>query len=296
MVDHFGILAVAAAGAPPEPNLFYIWSVSTMETKIVMGILFVMSMWAWTVMGMKMVQLRRAFRLNGLFMNLYAEKPGVLDIYHGNYNTEDCASPFFNIYHGTCQLVEDSLHSVKEATPVTAPAETAPEFPNPAFVQSFSAVSGNAMGGMAGNMIAPVSNTAPVPVAASETKCLSVRDLDNIRDHADQLIAKEMDSLEENVFWLAIATNGSPFIGLFGTVWGVMVAFAYVGAAGNADLTTMAPGVAGALIATVGGLFVAIPSMFFYNWIVNRLRTLNTEMENYASALCLRIENKFLVK
>jgi len=85
---------------------------------------------------------------------------------------------------------------------------------------------------------------------------------------------------------------------LLGTVWGVMDAFGGVvsGGTGTATLHMMAPGVAGALITTVAGLMVAIPSMFGYNWLVHNLRVLTVEMDNFAQELAARMEREYLAE
>jgi biopolymer transport protein ExbB/TolQ len=93
---------------------------------------------------------------------------------------------------------------------------------------------------------------------------------------------------------LAIAVSGAPFLGLLGTVWGVMDTFAQVGMQGKADLPTMAPGVSAALITTVAGLLVAIPSMFAYNFLVHTLRVQTVEVDNFAQDLTSRMETEYL--
>ena len=91
---------------------------------------------------------------------------------------------------------------------------------------------------------------------------------------------------------LAIAVSGAPFMGLLGTVWGVMSAFAGIAQApqGAATLAAMAPGVSAALITTVAGLLVAIPSMFGYNWLVHNLRVFTVGLDNFAQELVSQME------
>ena len=79
---------------------------------------------------------------------------------------------------------------------------------------------------------------------------------------------------------LSTAVAGGPFIGLLGTVWGVMETFSGIAKVQAASLTAMAPGVAGALIATVVGLFVAIPAMFAYNYMITTVRAITQELDN----------------
>src|SRR5437660_7390278 len=100
--------------------------------------------------------------------------------------------------------------------------------------------------------------------------------------------------LESQMILLATAVSGSPFLGLLGTVWGVMDAFTDVAVAGSANLTTLAPGVSGALITTVMSLCVAIPAMFGYNFLVTSIRSLIVEMDNFAAELASEFEHKYV--
>lgn len=83
-----------------------------------------------------------------------------------------------------------------------------------------------------------------------------------------------------------LATTGSvtPFIGLFGTVWGIMDAFLKIGVVRSASLVTVAPGIAEALIATAAGLFAAIPAVIAYNFYLHRIKDLITEIEDFSLA------------
>ena len=100
--------------------------------------------------------------------------------------------------------------------------------------------------------------------------------------------------LESQMILLATAVSGSPFLGLLGTVWGVMDAFTGVATAGTASLGAMAPGVSGALITTVTALCVAIPAMFGYNFLVTSIRSLIVEMDNFAAEIASDFEHKFV--
>jgi biopolymer transport protein ExbB/TolQ len=93
---------------------------------------------------------------------------------------------------------------------------------------------------------------------------------------------------------LTMAVSGAPFLGLLGTVWGVMDAFGGIAASGSANLAAMAPGVSGALITTVTGLLVAIPAMFGYNFLVTSIRGIIVEMDNFAAELASEFEHKYV--
>src|SRR5437588_6369788 len=100
--------------------------------------------------------------------------------------------------------------------------------------------------------------------------------------------------LESQMILLATAVSGSPFLGLLGTVWGVMDAFTGVAEAGSPSLVSMAPGVSGALITTVTALCVAIPAMFGYNFLVTSIRGVIVEMDNFPAELASDFEHKFV--
>jgi biopolymer transport protein TolQ len=100
--------------------------------------------------------------------------------------------------------------------------------------------------------------------------------------------------LESQMILLATAVSGSPFLGLLGTVWGVMDAFTGVAEAGSPNLASMAPGVSGALITTVTALCVAIPAMFGYNFLVTSIRAAIVEMDNFAAELASEFEHKYV--
>jgi biopolymer transport protein TolQ len=92
----------------------------------------------------------------------------------------------------------------------------------------------------------------------------------------------EMSKLERRIPFLATIASAAPFIGLFGTVWGIMNAFNQIGVTGATNLATVGPGIAEALIATAAGLFAAIPAVFFYNHFTTLVKTFGTDMDDFA--------------
>lgn len=113
-------------------------------------------------------------------------------------------------------------------------------------------------------------------------------------EHAENALARALAQqvlrYEENMIWLATMVTVAPFMGLLGTVWGVMEAFSAVSLQASASIQALAPGVSAALLTTIAGLIVAIPSVVGYNVLLNKTKTLTTELENYASSLADRIE------
>ena len=106
----------------------------------------------------------------------------------------------------------------------------------------------------------------------------------------ERAVAEQVVRLESQISILGTAVSAAPFMGLLGTVWGVMTAFSSVAVQQTATIQTLAPGVSAALLTTIAGLIVAIPSVFGYNILLGNSKRLITELENYASSLADRIE------
>lgn len=103
----------------------------------------------------------------------------------------------------------------------------------------------------------------------------------------------EVNKLENRVPFLATTASISPFIGLFGTVWGIMSAFQGIASVGSTNLGVVAPGIAEALIATAAGLFAAIPAVYFYNLLTQRVKIFSAEMDDFALEFLNIVERNF---
>lgn len=114
--------------------------------------------------------------------------------------------------------------------------------------------------------------------------------LEHAENAIQRAIARQTMRYESSMIFLASIVSGAPFIGLLGTVWGVMEAFSSVAVQQSAGIQQLAPGVSGAMLATIAGLVVAIPSVFGYNLLLGHTRRMITELENYASSLADRLE------
>lgn len=107
--------------------------------------------------------------------------------------------------------------------------------------------------------------------------------LDGIRRSLDSALAREMEGLSRHLAFLATVGSTSPFIGLFGTVWGIMNAFQSIGLSQNTSLAAVAPGIAEALVATAFGLVAAIPAVVAYNKFTADLKRMASNMEQFSS-------------
>ena len=231
-------LYILAAGT--NSQITYIWEKATIEAKVIIVFLVIFSMFAWSIMVSKSLQMRRARRLNDLFMSEFRAQKAVLDIHDRRVQVEGC--PLFIVYQEGCMETDARLKQ--------------PD--------------------------------------GSRKKHVSPKSMEHIKRTMESAVAREALALESGIILLALAASGAPFLGLLGTVWGVMDTFAGVAQAGRADLAAMAPGVAAALITTVAGLLVAIPSMFGYNWLVHNLRVQTVELDNFAQELASKLETEFL--
>ncbi len=124
------------------------------------------------------------------------------------------------------------------------------------------------------------SGGEPKPAAGNPRPTL--KSLDSVDRALLRASTVEMTKLERRVPFLATTASITPFIGLFGTVWGIMTSFQGIGAAGSSSLGVVAPGIAEALVATAAGLFAAIPAVYFYNHFTNRVKHFAGDMDDFS--------------
>jgi biopolymer transport protein TolQ len=118
--------------------------------------------------------------------------------------------------------------------------------------------------------------------------------LESVQRSMRRVHASEIERLERYLAFLATTASAGPFIGLLGTVVGIMNSFQAIGAQGSASLAVVAPGISGALVATAFGLAAAIPAVIGYNYFVGRVRHWATEMENFALELANLVERRLV--
>ncbi|MCL5671214.1 MAG: MotA/TolQ/ExbB proton channel family protein [Acidobacteria bacterium] len=109
-----------------------------------------------------------------------------------------------------------------------------------------------------------------------------IRSFESVRRSLQIASTAELSRLEQRLSWLATTAATSPFIGLFGTVWGIMDAFHGLGTGGAASLSSVAPGISEALITTAAGLFAAIPALIAYNQFLQRLKEFGSMLDDFA--------------
>jgi biopolymer transport protein ExbB/TolQ len=238
---NFPAMLMAVGGAAPESELLYVWEQSSGHAKIIIIILVIFSIFAWSVMAAKALQMRRAKRMNGFFDTEFRSQKQVFGIFDRRIQVDGC--PNFAVYQAGCQELEGRLKST---------------------------------------------------VREGRKGSVSLKAMEHVKRTLERTVAQQSLKLESGLILLAIAVSGAPFLGLLGTVWGVMSTFSGIARSGQADLASMAPGVSAALVTTVAGLLVAIPSMFGYNWLVHTLRVLTVELDNFSQELVSRMELEYL--
>ena len=129
--------------------------------------------------------------------------------------------------------------------------------------------------------------------ATQINKSLSPQALDAIRASLDAGLVEEIQRMNKFMVLLTIAISGGPFIGLLGTVMGVMITFAAIAAAGDVNVNAIAPGIAAALAATVAGMSVAIPSLFGYNYLASRIKAIVSRMHIFVDEFITKLAENY---
>jgi biopolymer transport protein TolQ len=257
MISIHPILAVNAAA--------YAIQNATMEGKITVLALLVLSLFSWTIIITKVRQLLIASAATKKFMAAYSATRDPLDIQRKGEDKTFEGAPAYQLY---IRGADELAYHLKN---------------NPVVVNA------------APFNIDPRAQHTNTDFLAKSTRVkISMASFDAVKVILEEAAGSEAIALEKGMIVLSTAVAGGPFIGLLGTVWGVMSTFAGIAASHAATLTAMAPGVAAALVATVTGLLVAIPAMFGYNFMVTTIRHLTQELDGFASRYANHIEHVYV--
>ena len=235
---------------------------ATTEGKITVGALFLLSLFSWSIIITKFRQLYIARRAARNFFAAYSSTRDPLDIQRKGEDYE--GAPAYQLY---IRGADELAYQLKN---------------NPIQVKAQPLLNS----GIAEGNTDHFSRSIEVKISPASFEAVRVA--------LEEAAAAEAMSLEKGMIVLSTAVAGGPFIGLLGTVWGVMSTFSGIATAGAATLTAMAPGVAGALIATVVGLLVAIPAMFAYNFMVTTIRHITQELDGFATRYATQIEHTYV--
>jgi biopolymer transport protein ExbB/TolQ len=237
---------------------------ATPEGKITMSALLVLSLFSWTIIITKSRQLMIARKWARKFFAAYETTRDPLDIKRKGEDFE--GAPAYQLYVRGADELEYHLKNYPVQSKARADQTSDPTL------------------GHGNTEVFIRSSTIRISPASFEA----------VKVVMEETAAAEAMALEKGMIVLSTAVAGGPFIGLLGTVWGVMETFAGIASAGSASLTAMAPGVAGALICTVIGLLVAIPAMFSYNFMVTTIRAITQELDGFASRYANQIEHRYV--
>jgi len=246
---------ILASGA-----LQFAFEKATPEGKTTICVLFILSMFSWTVIITKLRQLIIARRATKKFMAAYSATRDPLDI--KTSGEEFDGAPAYEIY---IRAADELAYHLKN---------------NPVAIKDLP------------NISTGEGNTDHI--ARANTVKVSLNSFEAIKVVLEEAAATQAMSLEKGMIVLSTAVAGGPFIGLLGTVWGVMSTFAGIAEKNQASLTAMAPGVAAALVATVTGLLVAIPAMFGYNFMVTTIRRMTQELDGFATRYANQMEHTYV--
>ena len=235
----------------PMADLIYAFKTSNLFSgKIIVTILFVASIWAWSVMTTKSKELKSAQKSSRRFVAAFrsAQHPLALFLKGQKYK----GSPLYKVYESACVAMGVELEAAGESS----------EF----YFKDMS----------------------------SKIKNLSLTQIGAVRNAAERAVADQALELENKMGILATAVSASPMLGLLGTVWGVLDAFAAMGVEGSANISSVAPGISSALLTTVVGLLVALPSAIGYNMLTNRIRQLCVQMDNFTDEFVAALQRTFV--
>ena len=238
---------------------------ATPEGKATFFVLLILSLFSWTIILSKFRQLLIARGASKKFFAAYSATRDPLDIQRKGEDKAFDGAPAYQLY---IRGADELAYQLKN---------------NPVVVNSaanFTPTDG------------PHTNTDFL--AKSTRVKISMPSFEAVKVILEEAASSEAIALEKGMIVLSTAVAGGPFIGLLGTVWGVMSTFAGIAESHAATLTTMAPGVAAALLTTVTGLLVAIPAMFAYNFMVTTIRHLTQELDGYASRYANQIEHVYV--
>jgi len=236
---------------------------ATIEGKITIGMLAIVSIFSWTVMINKALQLYKASKWTKRFFGAYRGTRDPMELFNKNEQFE--GAPAYDVYFTGA---EELAYHLKN---------------NPVEVAKVKSVNPNSIHGAHTDVL-----------ARSVVTKISNASFDSVKCALERAVSAQAISLEKGMIILTTAVAGGPFIGLLGTVWGVMETFSGIAIKQAASLQAMAPGVAGALIATVVGLFVAIPAMFAYNYMITMIRAITQELDNFATEYATAIEHAYV--
>ncbi len=245
MLDHLVLFQL------PLADFLYSFRESNPSGKVIVILLFIGSIYAWTIMATKYAELRRARLASRRFLQIFRKEKDPLAMYARKQQFFD--SPLYRVYEEGCKALGQEIEALGHN-------------PDELFM----------------------ANLSP------DAETLSLHQFEGIKNIADRSVSDHNLFLERRMTLLATAVTTSPFLGLLGTVWGVMSAFTGMAAVGTSTLSAVAPGIAAALMTTVMGLLVALPSTIGYNLLSGTISELQVQTTNFAQEFTDKIKSSYL--
>ncbi len=235
----------------PLGAVSFAFNQSTLPGKMIVLILFVSSIGAWTVMITKFILLSRARTGTDRFLHTFRREALPTGLFVKRQRLPE--TPLNALYEAGCKALGNELSFIGIN-------------PEELFMGA---------------------------LGETEDRQLDAHQIESIRAVVDRTLADEALKLEDRMGILATAVSACPFLGLLGTVWGVMDAFGGMAVSGAATLSAVAPGISGALLTTVVGLLVALPSSIGYNMLTVRIRRMAVQMDNFSQEFTASVQQHF---
>ncbi len=245
MLDHLFLFQL------PLADFLYSFRESNPSGKIIVILLFIGSIYAWTIMATKYSELRRARIASRRFLQIFRKEKDPIAMFVRKQHFPD--SPLYRVYIDGCKALSLEIEELGHN-------------PDELFM----------------------ANLSP------DAETLSLHQFEGIKNIADRSVSDHSLLLERRMTVLATAVATSPFLGLLGTVWGVMSAFTGMAVVGTSTLSAVAPGIAAALMTTVMGLLVALPSTIGYNLLSGMISELQVQTTNFAQEFTDKVRSCYL--
>ena len=237
-------------GALPLAGVLWAFNISDQVGKIIVVVLIFASVFAWSIMAAKYLELRKVGRADANFMRDFDQQHNPLEMFVRGPVHHD--SPMAKVYAAACLAVkrEFETRAQKQQRPLSQ-------------------------------------------IDLSQER-LTALQIDAIRKVAECAVADQILLLETQMSMLGSTYTIAPMLGLFGTVWGISVSFEQMAKQGSANLSEAAPGISSALLTTIVGLLVAIPSAFGCNKLNDQIRFLSIQLENFTEKFATRLQQSFV--
>jgi biopolymer transport protein TolQ len=246
---------VRAENLPGGQDPFVVFFRDTSPTaKVVLGILLLFSLISWIIIFAKYLKLARVSRQSEKFVTFFRKSKRFSEVNTIAGQLSD--TPLTTLFKAGYAELDAQIKAVR-------PEES------------------------------PVTTIAMHPAAGQPAGKLLIKNISGVERALERAIGVEVSRLTKHMTFLATTASACPFIGLFGTVWGIMQSFRAIGQTGSTSIAAVAPGISEALVNTAAGLAAAIPALIFYNYFMGKVRAQRAGMEDFALEFINLAERNF---